>query len=143
MPASSRAPLAALAIALVLAACGGDEDPTVETPATSATTPAAAPAGGAGAQTSSTAPSGTLVTLTVRGGSVEGPSRVRVDLSAPVRLQVTSDTADEVHVHGYEKRAEVGPGKVAELSFTANIPGTFEVELEEAHRRISTLEVQP
>ncbi|MDQ3979367.1 MAG: hypothetical protein M3314_07450 [Actinomycetota bacterium] len=151
MTAFPRAPVAALAVALAvgLPACGGDENPTIEGPATSVT-PTSATTGGSPPPTAAgTSPAPTAAasanafTITVQGGSVEGPSRARVKLNQTVVLRVTSDTEDEVHVHGYDKTAPVGPGRVAEISFPANIPGTFEVELEKAHRRITTLEVQP
>ncbi len=38
--------------------------------------------------------------------------------------------SDEVHVHGYDHRAPVAPGAPAEVRFTPDIPGVFEVELE-------------
>jgi hypothetical protein len=123
-------------LALVLAAlagCGKDQNPVIEGVASSSTS----------VVVTSTAPTGVVVNVTVRGGSVEGPSRQRVPLNQPVVLRVTSDAADEVHVHGYDKMTDVAPGKVAEISFVANIPGTFEVELEKSRRRLTTLEVQP
>lgn len=149
MTAFPRAPIAVLAVALAVAlpACGGDDSPTIEGPPTSATSAAAGGGtqGTAGAASggSSTTTSATTFSIAVRGGSVEGPSRVRVRVNQTVVLRVTSDTEDEVHVHGYDETASVGPGKVGEVGFLANIPGTFEVELENAHRRITTLEVQP
>jgi hypothetical protein len=155
MNAFSRAPTVALAaalaaLALALAGCGGDQNPVIEGAASTSTSVAAVTSTtGAGTRSgdaigpTSGAPSGVGINITVRGGSVEGPSRQRVPLNQPVVLRVTSDTADEVHVHGFEKTAEVGPGKVAEISFVANIPGTFEVELERSHRRLTTLEVHP
>jgi hypothetical protein len=141
MTAFPRAPVAALAVALAvgLSSCGGDENPTIEGPATSVPPPT----GSATSPAPTAAASANAFTITVQGGSVEGPSRARVKLNQTVVLRVTSDTEDEVHVHGYDKTAPVGPGRVAEISFPANIPGTFEVELEKAHRRITTLEVQP
>ena len=60
-----------------------------------------------------------------------------------MRLVVTSDVADEVHVHGYDEKAAVPANGTVELSFTADIPGVFEVELEQRGRRLLTLEVRP
>ena len=147
MTACPRAPFAALAVALAVAlpACR-DEEPTIEGPPTSVVTTAAASGGGATVTTgpaATAAASASTFAITVRGGSVDGPSRARVKVNQTVVLRVTSDTEDEVHVHGYDERVPVGPGQVGEVSFLANIPGTFEVELEKAHRRITTLEVQP
>ncbi|MCA1693017.1 MAG: hypothetical protein ABR540_11925 [Acidimicrobiales bacterium] len=143
MTVARRARLAALALplTLVLAACGGDDEPS--TPSSGAGTTAAAPAvtPAAGPATSTTAPA--AVSFTVSGGSVEGPSRHTVELGDQVFLRVTSDEADELHVHGYDHTAAVGPGKIAELRFPADIPGVFEVELEHSRRRVTTLEVRP
>jgi nitrous oxide reductase len=86
---------------------------------------------------------GTVLSVTVRGGSVvEGGSRQRATLNQPVTIRVTSDVADEVHVHGYEKHVDVTPGRPAEVTFVANIPGVFEVEFERSGKLLFTLEVR-
>ena len=114
--------------------CGGDDDePTVasDTPATVGSSPPT---------TSST---GTVLSVTVRGGSVvEGGSRQRATLNQSVTIRVTSDVADEVHVHGYEKRFPVAAGQRGEVTFVANIPGVFEVEFEKSHKQLFTMEVR-
>lgn len=75
----------------------------------------------------------TEITVTVAGGKVSTASkRVSVPRGTPVRLTVTSDVADEVHVHGVDKRVDLTPGTPATLAFAADVPGTFEVELESA-----------
>lgn len=85
----------------------------------------------------------TVVEVTVEGGEVTtaGP-RVVVDLGSAVRLVVTADVSDEVHVHGYDRSAAVTPGSPAVVEFTATIPGIFEVELEEAGLPLVELEVR-
>jgi hypothetical protein len=156
---SHRLPLrirvgAALAIValLVLAGCGDDEDsPTVAggqssttvvpTSAPPRTDPAITTPSTAVSATTTTA--GTVLAVTVRGGQVvDGASRQRATLNQPVTVRVTSDRADHLHVHGYDKFADVGPGKAGEVTFVANIPGVFEVELEESRRLLFTLEVR-
>ena len=130
---------AAAALLLLLAACGGDDDsPTVASggPATS-TTPTTVAAGAP-----PTTAAGTVLAVTVRGGSVEGASRQRAPLNQPVTIRVTSDVADQVHVHGYDKTFDVAPGRTGEVTFVANIPGVFEVEFERAHKLLFTLEVR-
>ena len=59
-----------------------------------------------------------------------GPERLEVDKGAMVTLVVTSDVAEEVHVHGYDIFADVAAGDTAALTFEASIQGIFEVELE-------------
>jgi hypothetical protein len=44
---------------------------------------------------------------------------------------VTSDTADEIHIHGYDIEKEVGAGGTVTIDFAADIPGQFEVEAHE------------
>jgi heme/copper-type cytochrome/quinol oxidase subunit 2 len=58
-----------------------------------------------------------------------------------VTVRVTSDVADEIHVHGYDLKQDVEAGSTAEISFTADIPGVFEVELENAGFKLADLEV--
>ncbi len=129
---------AALTLLLALAACGSGDSPTIAGPESTTTTPSS----GASAPATTTT-TGTVLAVTVRGGSVvEGASRQRASLNQPVTIRVTSDAADEVHVHGYDKRVEVAPARTAELTFVANIPGVFEVELERSHKLLFTLEVR-
>ena len=133
-----RAACAAVGL-FALSACGGEDDPpTVEPGAPTTTAP------GATATTATTAATAaTVLAVTVRGGSVvEGAARQRATLNQPVTIRVTSDVAEEVHVHGYDKRVDVAAGRTAEVTFVANIPGVFEVEFERSHRMLFTLEVR-
>jgi hypothetical protein len=75
------------------------------------------------------------------GAVVGGAQRKQIALGDAVLLRVTSDIADEVHVHGYDKKADVEAGGTVEVSFTADIPGVFEVELENAELKLIELEV--
>lgn len=140
-----RVVLAVLTAAL-LAACGGQSDttsdatngtsPTTSPPAVAQTTPATSPP-------AAPAPGATTIDVTVSGGKASTPQQlVDVPVGSPVELVVTSDVADEVHVHGYDETADVAPGSPARLAFTASIPGVFEVELETAKLRLLQLRVQ-
>ena len=83
------------------------------------------------------------IEVRVVGGRVEGVGdAVDVPLGEDVTIRVRSDEADEVHVHGYDVIDDVGPGDEAEIELTADIPGAFEVELEEAHLLLFELRVQ-
>jgi hypothetical protein len=82
------------------------------------------------------------IEVQVSGGRVSGDTgRVPVPDGARVTLVVTSDVADEVHVHGYDREAELVPGQPAEIAFDATIPGVFEVELHEAGTQLLSLQV--
>lgn len=136
--------LVAVLVLLTLVACGGggDDSPTVAG-GQSSTTVAAAPTTAGGGSASTTAAAGTVLSVTVRGGSVvEGGARQRATLNQPVTIRVTSDVADEVHVHGYDKKFTVAPNQRGEVTFNANIPGVFEVEFEKSGKLLFTLEVR-
>ena len=76
-------------------------------------------------------------------GALQRPdSRVSVPLGKTVRLVVTSDVADEVHVHGYDKSAAVAAGETGVVEFPATIPGVFEVELEQRGTKLLELAVR-
>ncbi|HWH05492.1 MAG TPA: hypothetical protein VNT23_03520 [Gaiellaceae bacterium] len=84
------------------------------------------------------------VRITVSGGQPQGGiARPSVRRGREVRLVVASDVADHVHVHGYDLFADVAPGSPAELTFTADVPGRFEIELEDSGLYIADLEVRP
>jgi ferric-dicitrate binding protein FerR (iron transport regulator) len=68
--------------------------------------------------------------------------RVKVPLGSDVRLEVTADQADEVHLHGYDRKVDIEPGTPAVLDFQADTPGVFEVELEEAALKLVELQVE-
>lgn len=126
-------PLTAAAL-LLLAACGDDGDSTV---AATTTAEAGAPSTtAANPEPSTTAvpePEGTVIDVEVVGGEpVGGAQQVSVDSGEQVTLRITADAPDEVHVHGYELVEPVGPGEPLELSFVADIPGQFEIELHDS-----------
>lgn len=77
----------------------------------------------------------------VDGSPAGGVQRVEVDLGSVVALMVTSDVAEEVHVHGYNILRAVSPGHPAHFGFTAEIPGVFEVEFEGSGRLLLLLEI--
>jgi hypothetical protein len=64
----------------------------------------------------------------------------RVKLNTLVRLVVHADVTDEVHVHEYDLKADVTNG-VATVTFRANVPGIFEVELESRSYALMHLQV--
>jgi len=82
------------------------------------------------------------VEIEIVDGVVAGDlGRVAVPIGSLVELRVVSDVADEVHVHGYDIYADAESGSEATLRFTADIPGVFEVELENSQLLVVELEV--
>ncbi|MEW2415627.1 hypothetical protein AB0953_18175 [Streptomyces sp. NPDC046866] len=69
------------------------------------------------------------VTLTVRDGRVSpAPGRTELKRGERIALRVTSDRADTLHVHGYDKELALPAGQEATLVLTADRTGLFEVE---------------
>lgn len=149
MPASRRwaavAVLAAVA-ALALAACGDNGSPQA-TGTTTSTTPAATTSTTTGpattAKPTTTADPTPVIEVRVTGGKPQGGvRRERLKRGDTVVLRVVADVADEVHLHGYDRTANVAPGKPAQIRFTADITGVFEVELEQRKQPLLMLEVR-
>jgi heme/copper-type cytochrome/quinol oxidase subunit 2 len=149
---------------LVAAGCGGEGNggeaasntvnettaPTETTTATVETTTTAQPVTDAETTTAAqpqpatTTPAPKTVKVTVRDGrAVGGIARPTIGKGERVVLVVSSDVADEVHLHGYDLMVDVTPGTPARLRFTATIPGRFEVELEDHGLQIADVEVRP
>ena len=74
-----------------------------------------------------------------RGGIV----RATVNKDDQVVLVVTSDVADEIHLHGYDKAKDVAAGGTIRIPFKATIPGRFEAELESRGVQIAEISVEP
>lgn len=138
-----------LALASLVAGCSPTVSSTTTTaPSTaSTTTSAAVSTTGVPVTSTTTAVVTTSSTLTeiriaVANGEVSPPSeRVPVPLGNTVRLVVTSDVGDEIHVHGYDLSTDVEAGGTAVVEFVADVPGIFEVELEAAVIPLVELEV--
>jgi hypothetical protein len=79
----------------------------------------------------------------VNGRPAGGVRRLEYQRGDRIRFKVQSDVTDEVHVHGYDVSKNVSAGSSVTFSFTANIEGRFEIELENAHTQIAELEVKP
>ena len=124
--------IASAFVALALGSCAAEQEP-LATSTPDATTQA----------TPSSTSSATTIEITVEGGEVVGgDQRHDVELGADVVLVVTADVSDEVHVHGYDLKADVDPGTPAEIAFTADVAGIYVVELEERHLKIAELAVR-
>ena len=64
----------------------------------------------------------------VRGTPVGGVQRVPVELGSSVVITVTGDVDDELHLHGYDIETELVANQPATISFTADLPGVWELE---------------
>jgi hypothetical protein len=138
-----------IAAAALLAACGGSSsgavDPGPTTPATvTPSKPASIPPSPSPSPSASEDTGRVEIAITVNAaGKVSGADRrTRVARGSEVKIEVDSAIADEVHLHGYDISVDAVPGETAELEFTADKTGTFEVELEERKILLTRLQVQ-
>ena len=137
--------LATAAALLLVTACDGDGSPSAS-PSPSVTTPAPVttsvapssssptPTWPAGCASPMALPAGaTVITAVVSRGAVTPPRKTYdVKLRGVVRIMVTSDVADELHLHTYDRKTELKPGCPGVIDFEAGIAGTVEAELEDA-----------
>jgi hypothetical protein len=72
-----------------------------------------------------------------------GVKKLRFKKGDQVRFKVVSDTADEIHVHGYDLMKDVEKDGSVSFSFKGSIDGRFEVELEDHKQQIAELDVEP
>jgi hypothetical protein len=113
---------------------GTETGPGTETGTTTAPSPPPSPP---------PAPERRQLRVNVPAGGPTRIARLDVEQGEDVVLVVRSAVADEVHLHGYDLSADVAPGRVARIRFTADQPGRFEIELEQAHEGIAQLRVTP
>ena len=132
------AALAVAVLAFVLAQPGDDDDGGEQ----AATTPAqteteTAPGdGGTPAPTETETeeeppppPEPEVTRIQMRDGSVVGGAKdIEVTRGDTVRIVVTSDAPDEIHLHGYDITRTPEPGKPARFQFKADAEGAFEIE---------------
>ena len=132
-----------LLVSLYFALRPGDDNEAAST-TTVVTTTAPTTTEAPPATTTAAAPAPAQVEVVVVGGEPQGGIVGEcVDIDSDVVVTVTSDVADEVHVHGYDLMADVAPGAPATIRFTADAPGRFEIELEDTGVQIAELEVRP
>lgn len=83
------------------------------------------------------------ITAALDGGSIslDGDERVEVSVDDVVMVTITSDVAEQAHVHGYDILADVGPDADGTILFTADTPGRFEIEFETSGAFIAELVV--
>ena len=132
-----RLAVPAVALALLTGCSAGtaEEGPDVAAPPST---------GGSPSAEASPSPTAKVIEVTYAGGEVTGvEQRIPVELGEKLVLRFTSDVTEEIHVHGYDLYADLVPGTPAEITFVADIPGSFEVELHEAGRPLYQLRVAP
>ncbi len=67
--------------------------------------------------------------INIKGGAVAGGAKtIDVKKGDTVRIVVTADAPDDIHLHGYDIEREVAPGQPGRFRFKANAEGAFEIE---------------
>lgn len=98
----------------------------------------------AAAEEGSTASAGDVPTIVVRNGEpVGGIQELEYSAGEDIRFRVSSDQAEEIHVHGYDLSKDVPAGGTVEFDFPAELEGIYEAELEELGVQIIELRVNP
>lgn len=69
--------------------------------------------------------------------------RLEARVGQPIEVHVTSDAADELHVHAHPDHTfAVTPGDDQRFRFTVDIPGWVDIELHHAERTVATVLVR-
>jgi hypothetical protein len=125
-------------VAFVIAQSGGGSS------SSSKTTQAQAPATGTAVKSTTTPVAPAPKVIVVRSEKpVGGVQDITVKKGDQVRFTVQSDSAQEIHVHGYDFHKNVAKNGSVSFSFPAKIDGGFVIELEGPGEQIAALKVQP
>jgi hypothetical protein len=98
---------------------------------------------GTGGSSDSTKDAGPTTVVVKNAQPVGGVKDVTFKKGGTVDLTVQSDTADEVHFHGYDVHKDVDKGGSVHFKFPASIEGKFIVELENHKQTLANVTVAP
>ena len=98
---------------------------------------------GTGGSSNSTKDAGPTTVVVKNAQPVGGVKDVTFKKGGTVDLTVQSDTADEVHFHGYDVHKDVDKGGSVHFKFPASIEGKFIVELENHKQTLANVTVAP
>ena len=147
--------LVAVLAAGLVAGCGGSKSTSASSSSSGQASSSAATSSGAPSGTSSSAPSSSgsqqppagaaVFDVTISQGQVTPTNATwQAKVGQPIPIRVTSDAADELHVHSspdHEFEVAAAPNQV--FTFTVDVPGSVEIELHKLDKTIATLQVQP
>jgi hypothetical protein len=94
-----------------------------------------------GSDKTKTSPPTTVVVKNAK--PVGGIEELHYNKGDTIDLTVQSDTADEVHFHGYDVHKDVEKGGSVHFKFKATIDGQFIVELEDHTQTLADVTVEP
>ncbi len=98
-----------------------------------------------GKQPSQPPPAALDVNITIANGQVTPTNAtLQATVKQQITLHVTSDAADELHVHSTpDHKFPVAAAPNQTFQFSVDVPGNVEVELHHLNRTIATIQVQP
>jgi len=136
-------------VAIVVLTTGGSDDTSTDDSANTAgqqtATPTATPTAAEGGDATPTpTPTPTAKPKPQAPLLVAGKvAKLRYKEGETVRFRVRSDKPEEVHVHGYDIKKDVGAGETVNVAFKGDITGIFEIEFEDSAQQIAELRVDP
>jgi hypothetical protein len=75
-------------------------------------------------------------------GSQMTPARLQANQGDTLTLAIQADKTEDIHLHGYDMHFFAGPAP-ATLTFSANLTGSFVLEIEATSTPLGYLQVQP
>jgi FtsP/CotA-like multicopper oxidase with cupredoxin domain len=141
------AALVVAVVAFLIASPGGDDEPGEQAARTTTTT--AQEEAATEAEEPAPPPEPEVTRVRIRGGEVVGgPPDITVENGDVVRIVVSSDAPDDIHLHGYDVEKQAAPGQPALFEVKADLEGSFEMEshvAEDAGRDplVARLNVEP
>ena len=116
-------------VAFVIAGSGGDDEPQRSSATTSAQTDTGKDSAEPQATTDTPPPEPTVTRIQIQDGAVVGGAKtIDVVSGDTVRIVVSADAPDDIHLHGYDIERSVEPGRPAHFRFKADAEGAFEIE---------------
>jgi hypothetical protein len=70
------------------------------------------------------------------------PATLQANQGDTLTVSIQADQIEDIHLHGYDRHFFAGPSP-ATLTFTADLTGSFALEIEATSTPLGTLEVQP
>jgi hypothetical protein len=133
------AAIVVIVVAFIVISGGGDDSSESSSDASTTVTTTTG-----GDKTVTTTEEPAAATIEVKDGQpVGGVAELTYNKGDTMDIVVKSDTASEVHLHGYDVMQDVEAGGKTEFQVPADIEGKFEMELEETATQIAEITVNP
>jgi heme/copper-type cytochrome/quinol oxidase subunit 2 len=100
---------------------------------------------GCGGSANKPAASNLTVEVTIAKGQVTPVNAtLQARVNQPITFRVTSDAADELHVHSVpDHEFEIAAAPNQTFQFSVDVPGNVDVELHHLDRTVATIQVHP